>query len=167
MTESELEEIDCTIYNDFFQNILEAPGCIIPAGTLESGKNYYMLYTWKADEFSDTVADFIELKTIITDPSCRIAGMPGVLYFKNVDNLLDANVTNERTDFEYKWSCEPLGDGQCDLNQRVAQNGPDLTVYGANFEPDFAQFQMTLNIMIGDNVLSSCSATVEKVPDEP
>lgn len=125
------------------------------------------MYTWQPDEFSEIVQDFIELKTIITDPSCRIAGMPGVLYFKNVDNLLDANVTNDRSDFEYKWSCEPLDNGQCDLSQRVVQNGPDLTIFGENFGPDFAQFRMTLDITIGGNVLSSCSATVEKVPDEP
>jgi len=94
--------------------------------------------------------------------------MPGVLYFKNTDNLLDANVTNAMSDFDYQWSCEPVDatNGQCDLNKSV-HNGSDLVVHGSGFTPDFAQFNMKLDIMIGSNVLSSCSAIVEKVPDEP
>lgn len=110
----------------------------------------------------------MDIKTILNTPYCEIAGMPGILYVRYDDDLLlDVTVENKRPEFDYLWTCNPISNnGFCELTA-TNQDFEDFELPGSALSPDYAQFKMTLSIMMNGNVLTTCLANVEKVPDIP
>ena len=170
-------QIDCVL-KDFINREMDeirAPGCKLPANMFQNKQLYEMTVTFAIANETQKVSQKIKVMTSTPDasktPSCTLEGFNDLIELE-ADGMHSVRVGSfkEQPGQTFRWECKPRGDAKsqsetmkCPFESLPRRGTTRLTLFGAQFAPDGARFDLTLTLVNhGTNVVESCGVTVLK-----